>query len=60
LRFFSAIGCFLTLVSIGMVAPVVVTYLELGIVPRLPTAVLATGLMILAVLSVSSGLCWIR
>jgi hypothetical protein len=56
LRFFSAIGCFLMLVSIGLVAPVVVTYLELGIVPRLPTAVLSMGLMILAVLSVSSGL----
>ena len=56
LRFFSAIGGFLMLVSIGLAIPVVVTYLELGIVPRLPTAVLAMGLMILAVLSVSSGL----
>jgi Glycosyl transferase family 2 len=56
LRFFSAIGGFLTLVSIGMATPVVVTYLEFGVVPRLPTAVLAMGLMILAVLSVSSGL----
>jgi hypothetical protein len=56
LRFFCAIGGFLTLVSIGLATPVVVTYLELGVVPRLPTAVLAMGLMILAVLSVSSGL----
>jgi glycosyltransferase involved in cell wall biosynthesis len=56
LRFFSAIGGFLTLVSIGLAIPVIVTYLEQGIVPRLPTAVLAMGLMILAVLSVSSGL----
>jgi glycosyltransferase involved in cell wall biosynthesis len=56
LRFFSAIGGFLTLVSIGLAIPVVITYLEQGIVPRLPTAVLAMGLMILAVLSVSSGL----
>jgi Glycosyl transferase family 2 len=56
LRFFSAIGGFLTLVSIGMATPVVATYLEFGVVPRLPTAVLAMGLMILAVLSVSSGL----
>jgi hypothetical protein len=56
LRFFSAIGGFLMLVSIGLVTPVVVTYLEFGVVPRLPTAVLAMGLMILAVLSVSSGL----
>jgi hypothetical protein len=56
LRFFTAIGIFLTLVSIGLAIPVVVTYLEEGIVPRLPTAVLSMGLMILAVLSVSSGL----
>src|SRR4051794_17941046 len=56
LRFFSAIGVFLTLVSIGFAIPVVVTYLEEGLVPRLPTAVLSMGLMILAVLAVSSGL----
>ena len=56
LRFFTAIGIFLTLVSIGLAIPIVVTYLEQGIVPRLPTAVLSMGLMILAVLSVSSGL----
>jgi glycosyltransferase involved in cell wall biosynthesis len=56
LRFFTAIGITLMLVSIGLVIPVVITYLEQGIVPRLPTAVLSMGLMILAVLSVSSGL----
>jgi glycosyltransferase involved in cell wall biosynthesis len=56
LRFFTAIGIFLILVSIGFAIPVIVTYLEQGIVPRLPTAVLSMGLMILAVLSVSSGL----
>jgi glycosyltransferase involved in cell wall biosynthesis len=56
LRFFTAIGFFLTLVSIGLAIPVVVTYFEEGLVPRLPTAVLSMGLMILAVLCVSSGL----
>jgi hypothetical protein len=56
LRFFTVIGIFLTLVSIGLAIPVIVTYLEEGIVPRLPTAVLSMGLMILAMLSVSSGL----
>jgi glycosyltransferase involved in cell wall biosynthesis len=56
LRFFTAIGIFLTLVSIGLAIPIVITYLEQGVVPRLPTAVLSMGLMILAVLSVSSGL----
>jgi glycosyltransferase involved in cell wall biosynthesis len=56
LRFFTAIGIFLTLVSVGLAIPVLVTYLAEGIVPRLPTAVLSMGLMILALLSVSSGL----
>jgi glycosyltransferase involved in cell wall biosynthesis len=56
LRFFSAIGAFLALVSIGLAIPILVVYLETGLVPRLPTAVLSTGLMIVAVLSVSSGL----
>jgi len=56
LRFFSVIGGFLALVSIGLAFPIIVTYLEEGLVPRLPTAVLSTGLMIVAVLSVSSGL----
>ncbi len=56
LRFFTALGAFLALVSVGLAIPIFVTYLEQGIVPRLPTAVLSTGLMIVAVLSVSSGL----
>jgi glycosyltransferase involved in cell wall biosynthesis len=56
LRFFTAIGIFLALVSVGLAIPVVVTYLETGLVPRLPTAVLSMGLMIVALLSVSSGL----
>jgi glycosyltransferase involved in cell wall biosynthesis len=56
LRCFTAIGIFLALISIGLAIPIMVTYLEFGIVPRLPTAVLSMGLMILAMLSVSSGL----
>jgi glycosyltransferase involved in cell wall biosynthesis len=56
LRFFTAVGIFLALVSIGLAVPIVVTYLETGLVPRLPTAVLSMGLMIVALLSASSGL----
>jgi glycosyltransferase involved in cell wall biosynthesis len=56
LRFFTAMGIFLMLVSVGLAVPVIVTYLEEGLVPRLPTAVLSMGLMIMAVLAVSSGL----
>ena len=56
LRFFTIIGLFLALVAIGLAIPLAVTYLEEGVVPRVPTAILSTGLMIVAVLSVSSGL----
>jgi hypothetical protein len=56
LRFFTIIGVFLALVSIGLAIPVVITYLEEGLVPRLPTAVLSTGLMIIAFLFVVAGL----
>src|ERR1700688_4812366 len=56
LRFFTVISVFLMLVSIGLAIPFVVTFLGPGLGPRLPTAVLSMGLMIVAVLSVSSGL----
>ena len=56
LRFFTGIGIFLMLASIGLAIPVFITYLEQGIVPRLPTAILSMGLMVLAMLSLSSGL----
>ena len=56
LRFFAAIGVFLALVSVGLAIPVLITYLETGLVPRLPTAVLSMGLMIVALLSMASGL----
>src|SRR5215467_8458559 len=56
LRFFTAVGAFLALLSVGLATPILINYLETGLVPRLPTAVLSTGLMIVAVLSVSSGL----
>ncbi len=56
LRFFTAIGIILALLSVGLAIPVIITYLETGLVPRLPTAVLSMGLMIVAILSVSSGL----
>ena len=56
LRFFTAIGLVLMVISVVLAIPVIITYLEHGLVPRLPTAVLSMGLMIMAVLSVSSGL----
>src|SRR6188472_3655702 len=56
LTFFAALGIALAVLSIVLSVPIFVTYFEEGIVPRLPTAVLSMGMMILAVLSVSSGL----
>jgi glycosyltransferase involved in cell wall biosynthesis len=54
--FFTAIGLALAIVSIGLAIPLFETYFEQGTVPRLPTAVLSTGLMLSAVLSVACGL----
>jgi hypothetical protein len=46
----------LAVVSIVLAIPVFVTYVETGLVPRLPTAVLSMGLMMLASLSAGIGL----
>jgi hypothetical protein len=46
----------LAMVSLGLGIPVIATYLETGLVPRLPTAVLAASLMVLACLLLASGL----
>lgn len=56
LRFFTVIGILLALAAIALAIPIVVTFIETGLVPRLPTAVLSMGLTIVAMLSVSSGL----
>jgi glycosyltransferase involved in cell wall biosynthesis len=56
LRFFGAIGIFLAVVAIILAIPIVITFVETGLVPRFPTAILSMGLMIMAMLSVSSGL----
>ena len=42
--------------AIILAIPIAITFIETGLVPRLPTAVLSMGLMIMALLSVSSGL----
>ncbi|HUB96512.1 MAG TPA: glycosyltransferase family 2 protein [Stellaceae bacterium] len=56
LAFFSVAAAVFALAAIFLGAPVAVTYFEIGLVPRLPTAVLAMGLMIVAVLSLMCGL----
>jgi glycosyltransferase involved in cell wall biosynthesis len=56
LAFFSGIGILLAIVSIALAIPIFVTYLQQGLVPRIPTAILSTGLMLLAFLSIAAGL----
>lgn len=54
--FFSVIAFVLALTSAVLAYPIIVTYIETRLVPRFPTAILATGLMILAFISVTCGL----
>jgi len=56
LSLFGAFGIALGIISIGLAIPIFITYVQQGLVPRLPTAVLSTGLMLLAFLSIACGL----
>ncbi len=56
LSLFGAFGIALIITSVGLAIPIIITYVQEGIVPRLPTAVLSTGLMVLAFLSIACGL----
>jgi glycosyltransferase involved in cell wall biosynthesis len=54
--FFGSIGAVLALIALVIAVPLLFTYLETGLVPRFPTAILATGMMILAFLNGMVGL----
>lgn len=56
LPFFTGVGIALAIAAIGFAIPVFVTYFETGLVPRLPTAILSLGLMLLAFMSAAIGL----
>jgi hypothetical protein len=56
LGLFAAFGLALLLAGIALVAPVVAEFFRTGLVPRLPTAVLALGLVLLSFLSLCCGL----
>ncbi len=55
LLFFSSVAALLVLLSVVLAEPLIVTYFETGLVPRLPTAVLVTGTMLVAMLSFVCG-----
>ena len=54
--FFSFIAGTIALVSSGLGAPVVIEFMRTGLVPRIPTALLAAALMILSFLAFTCGL----
>jgi glycosyltransferase involved in cell wall biosynthesis len=56
LAFFSLGGLVLALASVGLAIPIVISWLETGLVQRVPTAILSTGLMLVAVMSLVCGL----
>jgi len=55
LALFTAVAAGLTTTALALAVPIFVTYAQSGLVPRLPTAVAATGLVILAFLSLACG-----
>ncbi|HJR82674.1 MAG TPA: glycosyltransferase family 2 protein [Sphingomicrobium sp.] len=54
--FFGGIGALLLLAAILLAVPLVLTYIETGLVPRFPTAILVTGMTVTAVLCFFAGL----
>lgn len=56
LAFFGWTGVLLALLALGLGWPLLPTYLETGQVPRFPTAILVTGLGVMALLSLVCGL----
>jgi len=54
--FYGTIGALLLALALVLSVPLVVTYLHTGLVPRFPTAILVTGMTIVAVLCFFAGL----
>ena len=54
--FYGTIGALLLIAALYLSVPLVLTYLDTGLVPRFPTAILVTGMVIVAVLCFFAGL----
>jgi glycosyltransferase involved in cell wall biosynthesis len=54
--FYGLIGALLVVAAIILAVPLVFTYVDTGLVPRFPTAILVTGMVIIAVLCFFTGL----
>jgi glycosyltransferase involved in cell wall biosynthesis len=56
LIFYGSIAAFFMIASLLLGTPIVLDYFHTGLVPRLPTAVLSVGFMVLGFLALASGL----
>ena len=56
LPFYGAIGGTLAALSVGLAVPLFITFFETGLVPRFPTAILCSAIMLVAFLSFTAGL----
>src|SRR6185369_12139072 len=54
--FYGTIGALLVTLAIVLAIPLAITYFQTGLVPRFPTAILVTGMTIVAVLCFFAGL----
>ena len=54
--FYGGIAALLAIAAVILAVPLFITYLDTGLVPRFPTAILATGMVIVSVLSFFAGL----
>lgn len=54
--FFGMISAVLGLTSIGLAIPIIDEFLKTGLVPRFPTAILSTGIMLAAAISLNCGI----
>ena len=54
-KFFGAIAAALGFLSLALAWPLLVTYVATGLVPRLPTAILVTGIMLMAFIALACG-----
>ena len=56
MTFYGWLGATLASLSLGLAVPLLVTFLQTSEVPRFPTAILCTTIMLVAALSATSGL----
>jgi glycosyltransferase involved in cell wall biosynthesis len=54
--FYGGIGALMLVAALVLAVPLVLTYLDTGLVPRFPTAILVTGMVVVGVLCFFAGL----